>query len=502
MHIKRFVFDLQGYFFIDNKDTFLDNLMLMKTLFWFRQDLRLSDNPGLFQAAQQGSVLPVFILDEENAGIKKMGAASRWWLHHSLEKLSQNLCGQLNIYAGNALTILLKIIQENAIEAVFWNRCYEPWRIKQDTHIKKQLNENAIFCQSFNACLLWEPWQVLKDDHTPYKVYTPYYRKTQTLATPMPLPKPEKLNLIKDVNTLLTLPDLALLPEKTWYQSFEPCWMIGEKAAHEKLDKFLNQGIQGYKEKRDYPAQINTSGLSPHLHFGEISPRQIWASVNLHEMMAVYIADQEHFKRELVWREFSYYLLYHFPNLPEKNFQPKFNRFPWKNIENPETKLLLKQWQKGQTGYPIVDAGMRELWQTGYMHNRVRMIVASFLVKNLLIHWHEGEKWFWDCLVDADLASNSASWQWVAGSGVDAAPYFRIFNPVTQGEKFDAEGEYTKKFVPELAKLPNKYLFKPWEAPQNILNAAGVFLGKNYPKPIIDLKTSREEALNAYQQIR
>ncbi len=474
----------------------------MKTLFWFRQDLRLSDNPGLFEAAQQGSVLPVYILDEENAGTTKMGEASRWWLHHSLESLNQDLEGLLNVYSGNTFDLLLKIIQDNAIEAVYWNRCYEPWRIKQDTEIKKQLKEKGIFCQSSNAGLLYEPWQVLKDDQTPYKVYTPYYRKTQTLETPIPLPNPEKLDLINDKNSLLSIKHLNLLPKKTWHQSFEPFWTIGEKAAQEKLDAFLDHGIQGYQEKRDYPAQKNNSRLSPHLHFGEISPRQIWASVKTHEMFNSYPADQEHFKRELVWREFSYYLLYHFPDFPEKNFQPKFNRFPWKNTDDPETQLLLKQWQKGQTGYPIIDAGMRELWQTGYMHNRVRMIVASFLVKNLLIHWHEGEKWFWDCLVDADLASNSASWQWVAGSGADAAPYFRIFNPITQGEKFDADGEYTKRFVPELAKLPNKYLFKPWEAPEYILTAAGIILGKNYPKPIIDLKESRETALNAYQQIR
>lgn len=475
----------------------------MKTLFWFRQDLRLSDNPGLFEAAQKGTVLPVYILEDGSAGIRKIGAASRWWLHHSLKKLNQDLQGLLNIYSGNALEILLKIIQENTIDAICWNRCYEPWRIKQDTHIKKQLKENAILCQSFNASLLWEPWEVLKDDQTPYKVYTPYYRKTQMLETPIePLPTPPKLDLIKDKNAFLTIQDLALLPEKTWYQSFEPCWAIGEKAAQEKLDNFLDHGIQGYQEKRDYPAKKNNSRLSPHLHFGEISPRQIWASVKTHEIFNAYTPDQEHFKKELVWREFSYYLLYHFPDLPEKNFQPKFDHFPWKNRDAPETQRLLKQWQKGQTGYPIIDAGMRELWQTGYMHNRVRMIVASFLVKNLLIHWHEGEKWFWDCLVDADLASNSASWQWVAGSGADAAPYFRIFNPITQGEKFDADGEYTKRFVPELAQLPNKYLFKPWEAPEYILNAAGIILGKNYPKPMIDLKESRETALNAYQQIR
>jgi deoxyribodipyrimidine photo-lyase len=277
----------------------------------------------------------------------------------------------------------------------------------------------------------------------------------------------------------------------------EEIWEIGEQAASKKLEFFLHEGLVDYKEERNFPGKQKNSRLSPHLHFGEISPHQVWYAAEKKGRLTAPSKDVEHFLSEMVWREFSYYLLYHFPTLPRKNFQAKFDHFPWLNNLG-----LLKAWQTGQTGYPIVDAGMRQLWQTGYMHNRVRMIVASFLVKNLLLHWHHGEDWFWDCLVDADLANNSASWQWVAGSGVDAAPYFRIFNPVTQGEKFDETGEYTRKFVPELGKLPNKFLFKPWEASESILKMAEVNLGKTYPKPIIELKKSREIALVAYHSIK
>jgi len=274
----------------------------------------------------------------------------------------------------------------------------------------------------------------------------------------------------------------------------EQSWDVGEEAAQKKLSEFLDSGLLGYKEKRSYPYKPNVSRLSPYLHFGEISPNQVWYSVQTKSLTEYCTKDAEHFLSELGWREFSYYLLYHFPELPRKNFQDKFDRFPWQYND-----AFLKAWQKGQTGYPFIDAGMRELWQTGYMHNRVRMVVASFLVKNLLLHWHHGEDWFWDCLLDADLANNSASWQWVAGSGVDAAPYFRIFNPVTQGEKFDPDGHYTRHFVPELNKLPNKFLFKPWEASDDILRAAGVILGQTYPRPIVNLQHSRNQAIQAYK---
>lgn len=468
------------------------------TIFWFRQDLRLADNPGLIEAVKMGTVMPIYILDEASAGEWCMGEASRWWLHHALISLNEQLDNNLNVYVGNALEVLRSLCKKNPIQAVYWNRGYEPWRIQLDSKIKTALKENNITAKSFNGSLLWEPWEVLKKDGTPYKVYTPFYRNGCLQAPPPrhPLPAPKKAKYIKDTKALSDIASLGLLPTLNWYESFVPHWEIGEKAAQKKLKYFLNKKLLGYKKNRDFPEQKAISTLSPHLHFGEISPNQVWYSAQAKAHETGWDTDTGHFLSELAWREFSYSLLYHYPDIPFKNIQSKFDNFPWK-----KNAKHLKAWQQGQTGYPIIDAGMRELWQTGFMHNRVRMIVASFLIKNLLIHWHEGEKWFWDCLVDADLANNSASWQWVAGSGMDAAPYFRIFNPITQGEKFDVEGEYTRKFVPELQKLPNKYLFKPWEAPENILSAAGVVLGKTYPHPIVDLATTRASALAAYKML-
>ena len=365
--------------------------------------------------------------------------------------------------------------------------------------LKQQLLDLNIDCQTYNASLLWEPWDVLKNDGNPYKVYTHFYRNGCLKLQPprKPITAPKNLQLFKSKldfpGKVSNIQELQLLPKINWDQHMVKLWKIGEVAAKQRLAQFLIDGLKNYKENRNYPSLTNVSRLSPHLHFGEISPNQVWYAA---KQSMEFNHDLDHFLSELGWREFSYYLLYHFPNLPTNNFQEKFNHFPWKN-----NKKWLQAWQQGQTGYPIVDAGMRELWQTGYIHNRVRMVVGSFLVKNLLLDWRLGEQWFWDCLVDADLANNSASWQWVAGSGADAAPYFRIFNPVTQGEKFDQHGSYTKRFVPKLAKLPEKYLFKPWEAPAEVLAAAGVILGKTYPKPIVSLELSRNQALAAYKEL-
>lgn len=473
-------------------------MAVKKIIFWFRQDLRISDNPGLFEAIKNGVVLPIYILDDASGGEFKMGEASRWWLHHSLKSLNQSLDNNLNLYIGDAQKILLKIIKENDIAGVYWNRCYEPGRIRNDALIKEKLKQMDIVCQSFNGSLLWEPWTVLKKDKTPYKVFTPFYRHgcLQAPVPRQPLIKPKKMIFMRDPHNKNDIAKLKLLPKINWYTQMAKVWEVGEKAAQKKLSDFLHDGLIDYKEGRNFPSKQKTSRLSPHLHFGEISPHQVWYAAETQGRLIADSSDVEHFLSEMAWREFSYYLLFHFPTLPRKNFQAKFDHFPWLN-----NSKLLTAWQTGQTGYPIVDAGMRELWQTGYMHNRVRMIVASFLIKNLLLHWHHGEDWFWDCLVDADLANNSASWQWVAGSGVDAAPYFRIFNPVTQGEKFDAAGEYTRHFVSELKNLSNKFLFKPWEASEDILKTAGITLGKTYPAPIVDLKFSRERALNAYQTL-
>lgn len=465
------------------------------TIFWFRQDLRISDNPGLVAAAENGLVMPIYIFEDKDSHIHSLGGASKWWLYHSLNKLNKSLCKKLNLYIGNPQEIILKIIKQHNISSVYWNRCYEPYRIQMDSAIKQELTAINIECKSFNGSLLWEPWDILKKDSTYYKVFTYFYRNgcLQAKAPRVPLPIPKKLNVLRDNFNKCTIEHFKLLSVIKWYKNVEAVWQVGENVAQEKLVNFLNNYLSGYKEGRNYPDQPHISKLSPHLHFGEISPNQVWYAAKNHDK---FNKDLDHFLSEIGWREFSYYLLYHFPGLPKQNFQSKFIKFPWRN-----NVKLLKAWQRGQTGYPFVDAGMRELWQTGYIHNRVRMVVGSFLVKNLLLHWRYGAEWFWDCLVDADLANNSASWQWVAGSGADAAPYFRIFNPVTQGEKFDEHGNYTRKFIPELKKLPNKYLFKPWEAPEEILKNAGILLGTTYPKPIVSMVGSRIKALDAYKTI-
>lgn len=463
----------------------------------FNRDLRLADNPAFYAAAKNRFILPLYILDDNSAGNFKIGQASRWWLHNSLLDLSQRLNNKLSLYSGDTKSILCEVAKKNDIEEVYWNRCYEPWSLKLEKEIHEELSRLGIKCHIFNGSLLFKPWQILKEDNKPYKIFTAFYNYCCQHHIPPRkiLPEPKELNLVANRINSMSINELKLLAAVKWYDLFRQKWKIGEKAAQEVLNEFLDNGLNNYKKLRNYPAKKNTSQLSPYLHFGEISPNQIWYSaIQLIDKLSR--EDINHFLSELGWREFSYYLLYHFPNLPDENMRTNFNNFPWQ--DNSE---VLKLWQKGQTGYPIIDAGMRELWQTGYMHNRVRMIVGSFLVKNLLLDWRHGAAWFLDCLVDADLASNSASWQWVAGCGVDSAPYFRIFNPTLQGKKFDPAGEYIRHFVPEIANLPNKYLFNPWEAPSDLLEQFGVKLGINYPLPIVDLKDSRDKALKAFTSI-
>jgi deoxyribodipyrimidine photo-lyase len=460
------------------------------SIVWFRQDLRTLDNPALTAACKADNVLPIYILDDANAGQYKMGGASRWWLHHSLKALNASLSNALNIYHGDAATVIGDLCQRFAVETVYWNRCYEPYHITQSQNIKVQLSSQGIKACSINGSLLNEPWTVFKKDGSPYKVFTPYHREASKIDRSidiLPAPTLPK-GLTRDPKAIL-LDSLALLPLTHWDANFYKHWTPGEAGASSLLKRFLSDGINDYKDGRDRPALKAISRLSPHLHFGDISPQQIINAL-------LTIADDqnsEHFKREIRWREFSYYLLFHFPGLPNQNLKANFDHFPWEN--NP---AWLKRWQQGLTGYPLVDAGMRELRQTGYMHNRVRMVVASFLIKNLLVDWRLGASWFWDCLVDADLASNSASWQWVAGCGTDASPYFRVFNPIIQGEKFDPQGEYTKLYLPELKELPDKYLYRPWEAPTDVLSQANITLGETYPHPIVQIKESRERALAAY----
>ncbi|HJK87816.1 MAG: DNA photolyase family protein [Candidatus Megaira endosymbiont of Mesostigma viride] len=470
---------------------------MKKLICWFRCDLRTHDNPALYNAAKEGLVLPIYILNGDSLSERPIGCASKVWLHHSLVDLNKKLANNLIVRKGNPIDILAELVNFHKIDNIYWNRCYEPWQVDRDKKIKKIFEDKNIKVKSYNASLLWEPWNILKNDGTPYKVFTPFYRKgcLGNDEPRIPLPKPEGISYVKNNNST-NIRDLKLLPEIQWNKKFDKYWNIGEDAACKRLDDFLESGLKGYKEGRNFPYKDNTSCLSPYLHFGEISPNYIWHKVISQENKG-YIQDIDHFCSELGWREFSYYLLYHFPYLPKQNLNRNFDIFPWR-----EDKIILKLWQKGETGVPIVDAGMRQLWEMGYMHNRMRMIVGSFLVKNLLLHWKYGEKWFWDCLVDADLANNSASWQWIAGCGADAAPYFRIFNPVTQGQKFDPEGSYTRKFVPELKNLPNEYLFNPWEAPEHILSKAGINLGIDYPKPIVNLKESRDRALISFASLK
>lgn len=467
----------------------------MKTIVWFRQDLRVVDNPALLHACKEGEVIPVFINDRHNT--RQQGKASDWWLHHSLCALDASLENKLQIYQGSSIVILRELCEQYNATQVVWNRLYEPAIIQRDTEIKEALQNAGVTVKSFNGRLLWEPMQILKKDNTPYKVFTPYYHKgcLQSQSPRTPDPAPENWQLAEKAGESMTISQLNLLPLIDWCSDFGQHWCPGEEGAKDKLQKFIKYAAKSYKNDRNIPDILGTSRLSPHLHFGEVSPNQIWYAIL--DNLDPNDEDIDCYLSELGWREFSHYLLYHFSHMQSQNFNAKFDHFPWRS-----DKRNLNAWQRGQTGIPIVDAGMRELWQTGYMHNRVRMIVGSFLVKNLLIDWREGEAWFWDCLLDADLAANVASWQWVAGSGADAAPYFRIFNPVTQGQRFDENGEYVKRYCPELKKLPPKFIHDPWNAKPDILRACGVELGNTYPNPLVDLKTSRQEALDAFQVLK
>lgn len=462
---------------------------------WFRQDLRLTDNPAFVDACHQHEkIIPIYILDEAKLPV---GGAQRWWLHHSLLALQEGLRElglRLCLRRGNPQDILDPLVQEQDIQAIYWNRCYEPAAIKRDMAIKTHFQQRAIDVFSSNGSLLHEPWQIKNKAGDFFKVFTPYWR---TCLQQMHIPEPRGVSGVPANLTVESesLESWQLLPHHpNWAQGFAEDWQPGEAGARIKLAEFIDTHLKGYDTLRDVPSKEATSKLSPHLHFGEISPWQVWRAVEAVKLdTRVDVKSIDRFLSEMGWREFSYYLLYHFPTLPVTNFKSAFNAFPWTNDAG-----ALKRWQKGQTGYPIVDAGMRALWHTGYMHNRVRMIVASFLTKDLFIDWRLGASWFLDTLVDADLASNSASWQWVAGCGADAAPYFRIFNPVLQGEKFDPHGEYVKRWVPELKPVPVQWVHKPWSAPQGQL---GICLGRDYPEPIVDHQVARDTALQLYKEL-
>jgi deoxyribodipyrimidine photo-lyase len=464
----------------------------MKTVVWFRQDLRLTDNLALSAAAACGTIVPVYVWAPEEEGAFPPGAATKWWLHQSLAALQKSLGGALVLRQGRTLDCLRAVVKETGATRVHWNRRYEPAAIERDITIETALRQDGIEVHTFNSALLWEPWQVQKSNGGgPYQVFTAFYRHCLTLGTP---PKPARAPRFKTSRApSVELSSLRLEPTIDWAASIRSTWQPGETGAVAQLKRMLASRVENYGEDRNRPDRVGTSRLSPHLHFGEISPREIWHAI--HSRYPKKYADP--FLRQLIWREFAYHLLYYFPRTATEPLRSKFTDFPWRN-----NAKMLRAWQRGRTGYPIVDAGMRELWSTGWMHNRVRMIVASFLVKHLRLHWEEGAYWFSDTLVDADLANNTLGWQWSAGCGADAAPYFRIFNPVLQGEKFDPDGAYVRRWVPELANLPKRWVHQPWNMPEPERRRIGLRLGQTYPKPIVNHATARQEALNAFQSLK
>lgn len=464
----------------------------------FRRDLRIADNGALSAAAESGKpVVALYLLDEESKGVRKFGAASRWWLHHSLDALQRELMksgAKLVLKRGSAAQVVAEVIEASGANAVFWNRRYDPADAAVDAALKKRLRDQGLTAQSFDGALLHEPSVVKTGSGGSYKVYTPFWNVLdQGLEPRGPIDPPRSIQGWEGDITGLKLHDLELLPEKPdWSKGLSESWTPGEQGARRRLHDFIEENLSDYEQRRDTPGVAGTSRLSPHLAFGEITPFQLRAALRKANG-----GGDAKFRKEVVWREFCSHLLFHNPNLRDRSFRPEFDGFAWRS--DPKG---LKAWQRGLTGYPIVDAGMRELWQTGWVHNRVRMIVASFLIKDLLIDWRKGEQWFWDTLVDADAANNPANWQWVAGSGADAAPYFRIFNPMLQGEKFDPEGDYVRRYVPELAGLPQRYLHRPWEAPAALLEESGVHLGETYPWPIVDHGKARARAMTAYRAMQ
>ena len=471
------------------------------SLVWLRRDLRLTDNPALSAALRQGRpVLLLYILDQSL--LMRPGGASLWWLERSLADLGRRSAAlgvSLVLRRGPARDILESLCRDHTVRSVYWNRLYEPGAIARDKQIKAALQANGVECQSFNGQLLHEPWTVKTATGSPLKVFSAFWRACMKAPPPArALDAPTHITGAKGVGGD-RLDDWRLYPGRPdWASAWGDIWSPGEEGAQRTLANFFASAAATYAQDRDRPDRAGTSRLSPHLSFGEISPRQIWHAAQNHLSDYPQTAPQmDKFLSEVGWREFSYHLLYYHPHLPEQPLRPAFAHFPWR-----DDPVGLRAWQRGLTGYPIVDAGMRELWATGYMHNRVRMIVASFLIKDLMISWRTGAAWFWDTLCDADLANNSASWQWVAGCGADAAPYFRIFNPILQGEKFDPQGSYVRRWVPELAALPHEVIHKPWQASPGVLDQAGVKLGHDYPRPIVDHARARHLALAAYQALK
>ncbi|WGS40840.1 DNA photolyase family protein [Burkholderia sp. JSH-S8] len=480
-------------------------LSVAPAIVWFRDDLRLTDHPALTRAVQSGRPLVCVYVRDTGAGAgRPSGGAANWWLHGSLRALDAALArhgGRLLLLSGDAPCEIERVARDTGAAAVYWNRRYAQPQRDADAVLKAALKVRGLTVDSSNGSLLNEPWDVLTASGTPFQVYTAYWRAARRdREVAAPLPEPERIAFQPWPAALreraVALDALALLPHAPdWAGGLRAAWPAPDEAgAHRQLDAFLASSLAAYADARDRPDQPATSRLSPYLRFGNLSPRQVWHAARGHAQAggAACAAGADKFLGELGWREFNHALLYHFPALASANHRAQFDAMPWRS--DPDG---LRAWQRGLTGYPLVDAGMRELWATGWMHNRVRMVVASFLVKHLLIDWRAGEAWFWDTLVDADPANNAANWQWVAGCGADAAPYFRIFNPVLQGRKFDPHGAYVRRWVPELAGLDDAAIHAPWAASPVQLAAAGVRLGTDYPAPRVDHDAARRRALDA-----
>jgi deoxyribodipyrimidine photo-lyase len=476
----------------------------MVTLLWFGRDLRLADNPALVAAlGRGGAIVPFFVLDDADAGEWAAGGASRWWLEGSLEALGERLRrlgSALILRRGEAQQVIERLLAETEADAIYWNRRYEPWARRRSERVKAALKMRGVEARSFNAALLAEPWEVRTQKGEPYRVFAPFWKALRAAGASEPAPEPQSLPSPEGFPASEPLASFALRPTAPdWAAGLRAAWTPGEQTAQARLADFAEAAALAYRDRRNAPGVAGTSRLSPHLHFGEIGPRQVWRAVTQSALAASgnpTPAGIETFLSEIAWREFSHHLLFHFPAMPAQPLREEFVDFPW--AHDPQR---LQAWRRARTGYPIVDAGLRELWTTGWMHNRVRMIVASFLVKDLLLDWRLGAAWFWDTLVDADLANNFANWQWVAGCGADAAPYFRIFNPTLQGAKFDPAGDYVRRWIPELAALPDRLLHAPWEAAPIELADAGVRLGRDYPAPIVDHAGARRRALAAFQRL-
>ncbi|QPC45951.1 cryptochrome/photolyase family protein [Mangrovibacillus cuniculi] len=469
---------------------------MQTSLLLLRDTFRLHDHPGLYHAVQSGEVIPLVVIDNDSNFSFPISGAKAWWLHHAILSFQQSLekiGGKLWYRMGDTLEVVKSFVETKKIHQVVFHYQLHPEGWEKDLALADWLKSNNITYKIFDGTTIFSPWEVSKQDGTPYRVYSPYFRACMA----QPLPKP--LKAVKDITVPSAFPlpqgdisDLGLHPSIAWYKEMDKKWTISEAYAVKLVKKFTEYDLGRYNQLRDFPAVDKTSTISPYLATGMLSAKSV----------ASYITKkgdgrEEPFMRQLIWRDFAYHLLYHFPKTIKQPLNPNFENFAWETDNQ-----VLEKWKKGMTGYPIVDAGMRQLWRTGHMHNRVRMIVASFLTKHLLQPWQIGAEWFMDTLVDADIANNTMGWQWVAGSGADASPYFRIFNPTVQSKKFDKSGEYIKKWVPELAGIPEKYIHEPWTAPDHILKDAGVKLGVDYPSPMVDHKAARERALAKYQEIK